>query len=585
MKTIAQTLATVAVAISLAACGGGGSDPVGGGPVDPVTPPGGMSLTLPPGHGLSAGEIRVAPGASRELGNVVVSCPAGGAACVVTVLADGTAGYDRTGGVPGVTVAYGSWSLPPGHDLSAGEIRVASGASRGLGNVVVSCPAGGPACVVTVAADGTASYERTGGVPTVALEIPAVNVEFRFRTDNPSAARVADYFRVFLGGMEDSKSQYREPGFARFASPPIIRLMDGGTNKERALLHHAVGLINRELPQHLHLRIGSDAPHIGHVADTSGRANTDTIPHGQMFVYFSDAQSAGYADGVEGGGFANTRFTYDRSHNPWEKQSLEASFVWVNDNANIPEQQRLGILLHEVMHALGFYAHLYSEDHPSSLLGPIGPKEGFHPQWGSQLPEIDGAALRAAYKLPNGITPDRFDVSSFGDWETASTEIHGSLSTNDVQPLRFGVNFTNGVAVPRISGVIPSTELADNRTIADSATWNGELLGFTPDRSSVRGNLKIGVNLATLDGTADFTDLQSWAAGQPLGEIGAGDQWNTGSLSYTLSISGNFVRSTGGSDGVLIGQFYGLSHEGVGGSVERGDLTAAFGAKRTQTFR
>ena len=170
-RTLAVVAATLCVMV-LAACGGGG----GGGPAiskpeptEPTDPgPSGVTIALPQNHGLSAGEIRVVPGASRELDNVVVSCPAGGAACTVTVAADGTASYERTGGVPTVAVAHGSWSLPVGHGLSAGEITVAPGASRELGNVVVSCPAGGAACVVTVAADGTASYERTGGVPTVA---------------------------------------------------------------------------------------------------------------------------------------------------------------------------------------------------------------------------------------------------------------------------------------------------------------------------------------------------------------------------------------------------------------------------------
>ena len=96
---------------------------------------------------------------------MVVSCPAGGGACVVTVAADGTASYDLTGGVPGVTAAYGSWGLPANHGLSAGTFTVAPGSSEELGNVVVSCPAGGGACVVTVAADGTASYDLTGGFP------------------------------------------------------------------------------------------------------------------------------------------------------------------------------------------------------------------------------------------------------------------------------------------------------------------------------------------------------------------------------------------------------------------------------------
>ena len=104
---------TMAVAalnlLILAACGGGGGGtPVGGGP-DPVEPPvlpEGISVPLPSDHGLAAGVISVAPGASAEHGNVVVSCPAGDSACVVTVAADGTATYDRTGGMPSVMAAH-----------------------------------------------------------------------------------------------------------------------------------------------------------------------------------------------------------------------------------------------------------------------------------------------------------------------------------------------------------------------------------------------------------------------------------------------------------------------------------------------
>ena len=104
MKTVVLKLAGLCVVVSLTACGGGGGSPgvVDTGPVDPPIMTFDESLALPSGHGLSAGEIRVAAGGSAEHGNVVVSCPAGGPACVVTVAADGTASYDRTGGVPSV---------------------------------------------------------------------------------------------------------------------------------------------------------------------------------------------------------------------------------------------------------------------------------------------------------------------------------------------------------------------------------------------------------------------------------------------------------------------------------------------------
>ena len=103
MSLISKILPALAVAVSLSACGGGGGGGTKGpGPVDPVGPPARLPIPLPSGHGLAAGEIRVAPGASEEMGNVVVSCPAGGPACVVTVAADGTASYDQTAGIPSV---------------------------------------------------------------------------------------------------------------------------------------------------------------------------------------------------------------------------------------------------------------------------------------------------------------------------------------------------------------------------------------------------------------------------------------------------------------------------------------------------
>ena len=186
-KPIRERMMRVAKVLSLAmvltGCGGGG----GGGaiprPVDPT--PG---LRLPSGHGLMAGQIMVAAGVSEEHGNVVVACPPGGAPCVVTVAADGTAVYDHAGGVPIVVAAYDSWGLPRGHGMDAGEIKVAAGASEEQGNVVVTCPPGGSACVVRVSADGTTEYARTGGIPTFMFAHPT------FERDNPTAEDLLDHW-------------------------------------------------------------------------------------------------------------------------------------------------------------------------------------------------------------------------------------------------------------------------------------------------------------------------------------------------------------------------------------------------------
>ena len=84
--------------LALSACGGGS-----GGTRPEVTGP--LPLPLPAGHGLSAGEISVAAGQSMEHGNVEIFCPAGGSACVLNVAADGSASYDRTGGLPTLRIS------------------------------------------------------------------------------------------------------------------------------------------------------------------------------------------------------------------------------------------------------------------------------------------------------------------------------------------------------------------------------------------------------------------------------------------------------------------------------------------------
>ena len=119
---------------------------------------------------------------------MVVTCPAGGNPCVVTVSADGTAVYDRTGGVPSAMAAYGSWGLPPGHGLGVAVITVAAGTSEAHGNVVVTCPPGGSACVVRVSADGAAEYARTGGIPTFMFSHPI------YERENPTAEDLLDHW-------------------------------------------------------------------------------------------------------------------------------------------------------------------------------------------------------------------------------------------------------------------------------------------------------------------------------------------------------------------------------------------------------
>ena len=139
----------------------------------PIVMAASAALSLPANHGLGAGGITVAPGASQKSGNVEIACPAGGPVCEVRVASDGSASYLETGGMPTIMAARTAMSLPANHGLGTGGITVAPGASQKSGNVEIACPAGGPACEVVVASDGSAAYLETGGMPTVmAAQLP-----------------------------------------------------------------------------------------------------------------------------------------------------------------------------------------------------------------------------------------------------------------------------------------------------------------------------------------------------------------------------------------------------------------------------
>ena len=91
--------AVVSILAMLSGCGGGGSV-VDSMPMPPVD----ATIALagaPANHGLAPmEEFTVQPGTSEEHGNVEVSCPAGGPACVVSVADDGAVEYEAAGGMP-----------------------------------------------------------------------------------------------------------------------------------------------------------------------------------------------------------------------------------------------------------------------------------------------------------------------------------------------------------------------------------------------------------------------------------------------------------------------------------------------------
>ena len=113
-------------------------------------------------------------------------------------------------------------------------------------------------------------------------------------------------------------------------------------------------------------------------------------------------------------------------------------------------------------------------------------------------------------------------------------------------------------------------DLAQNGGLSGSAAWNGVLLGITPSGQVVVGDSRLAVDLADLGGQLDFTDMQ----------FDGGGRWGDGDLDYSVEVRGNSFTRTGGDAGEVTGAFFGPRHEGMGGVLERSDLSAGFGGKR-----
>ena len=132
---------------------------------------------LPAGHTLTSRTL--APGASVTVApNAVLSCSGFGADCVITVTASGVT---ATGGIPIVrllppgtsTTPTAITGLPTGHILTTMTIPAGWSMLAG-GHIYLSCPSGGPPCIITVAADGTVT--SIGGTPVVHFTIAGLRV-------------------------------------------------------------------------------------------------------------------------------------------------------------------------------------------------------------------------------------------------------------------------------------------------------------------------------------------------------------------------------------------------------------------------
>ena len=248
-----------------------------------------------------------------------------------------------------------------------------------------------------------------------------------------------------------------------------------------------------------------------------------------------------------------------------------ASYIWVNSSIVGPPGAIRKVLGHELMHALGFYEHIEPRDYRSLINTEY---TNFH--LNSDIPKIDKDVLYALYaRHYDGTSFIQYDPNRLGPWTDVSFHLRG-----DMEDVSFGASSRNGLIQPWAFGSSPAMNLSDNQALSGSVSWSGRLLGFTSESESLAGAADLSINLATLRGRIDFTNLEHWGVHAAPGAIGSGQMWNDGDLRYGVIVRGNSFTQTGGDAGEVTGMFFGSQHEGMGGVVERADMSAGFGGRR-----
>ena len=409
---------------------------------------------------------------------------------------------------------------------------------------------------------------------SVAVEHNGIDVSYGSVQDGQAASEIIEFLNQFIS------VQY--PRLETFADQPTLRFSQGTSDEYIDYTVRAVQLINSTLPNDKRILISSNfAPAL---------TSVNNVPNREIFIEFTPWEDLNDPDKLpktdERAGYSTITplFEFNIDTNEWEFKGTRASQIWI-DSEEISssywvskDERVIGLIIHELLHSLGMSGnHADSVRFPNSImharLPNTVPKHAIFP--------IDRESLLVMYSaLQPGDPHDALSHETLGMWEDTSLHIRGEFDIPGGE-VAFGVALRNNLAQPWVYGPEPWTNLVDDPQLSGTtASWIGRLLGFSLAEEVVGGAAEMEVNLRTLTGQLDFTELEFWAVNRSPGMTGTGTIWGDGDLRYTINVRGNTFHQSGGDEGTVTGAFFGASHEAMGGVLERTDLTAGFGGTR-----
>ena len=230
---------------------------------------------------------------------------------------------------------------------------------------------------------------------------------------------------------------------------------------------------------------------------------------------------------------------------PSNRATLDGGVIVGVDPATtrLARQTDYEVFVHEMIHSLGLFGHV-----PSGRYGP------------DEL--MDNRARLARSVKPHNYLSlvHHYDPNYLGGWNGDYELLRGD--TGDVG---YEVWIMNDTLAWPIYGFGQDWTGTHPRELGGSASWRGGLVGYTSGRRFVEGTSALDYDFHVDRLSANFT-------------------WDGGGVANYHRVETGALGTLYAEDarGTMHGLFMGDDHEYVSGSLDRTDITAAFGAERRQ---